>query len=135
MEPSPALAERGRTRPVQLPRPQSGHGGVAGVTAHEHRAGSLQSGQSGLWVRRHRVADLYLKTYSQVVCCWGKEGMVGGPVSDRQGGRGPESGQCGDVDRRGMEAGEVEAGQAQDWLHGATSHTRIIIILYLELET
>ena len=61
--------------------------------------------------------------------------MVGGPVSDRQGGRGPESGQCGDVDRGGMEAGEVEAGQAQDWLHGATSHTRIIIILYLELET
>ena len=61
--------------------------------------------------------------------------MVGSAGSRGQEGRGAESGHCGDVDRGGMEAGEVEAGQAQDWLHGATRRTRIIIILYLELET
>ena len=54
-------------------------------------------------------------------------------MQDRQGGRDPQPGQPGEVDRGGLEASSVEAGQAEVRIHCATSHTRIIIIFIRNL--
>ena len=55
-------------------------------------------------------------------------------MQDRQGGRGPQPGQPGEVDRGGLEVrAAVEAGHTEVRIHRATSHTRIIIIFIRNL--